>query len=233
MAGWMTTKTRKHNNNNTFRTTTSKMAKLSKKEFAAMCTMTTKILSTNIIRKKVVVGDDGMIDLANDKNAAFLHKYSNKDAVDTQVEPTVSAVKTIEIKAPLPQTSIEDGSAPDYATSEKRLKYLDTLKREEEIRKLKLQVEKMNGEVIPSAVIAPLFFQHSQSLMAAFRITMDDVVRMMGKRYGMTPADMSEMRGVIIKGINQAMIKGEETTIGAIGGIVADFQDKKGVGERN
>jgi hypothetical protein len=210
------------------------MAKLSKKEFAGMCGMTTKILSTNIIRKKVVVGDDNMIDLANDVNAAFAHKNKKSSATDTDTQVAMLAEKSnpsIVVQLPAPNEA-KDG-IPDYATSEKMLKYLDTLKRDEEIRKLRLQVEKMNGEVIPSAVIAPLFFQHSQSLMAAFKITLEDVVRRMGKQYGMTPADVSEMRGVIIKGINEAMIKGEEMTRNALSGILSEYQEKKGVGERN
>lgn len=210
------------------------MAKLSKKEFAAMCGMTTKILSTNIIRKKVVVSDDGMIDLSDDKNTAFYHKNKKEETVEAQI--TVPAEKqSASILLKLSENKIDDdpSSVPDYATSEKRLKYLDTLKRDEEIRKLRLQVEKMNGEVIPSAVIVPLFFQHNQSLMAAFKITMEDIIRTMGKRYGITPADVSEMRGVIIRGVNDAMVKAEETTVSALSGIVSEYQEKKSVGERN
>lgn len=209
------------------------MAKLSKKEFAAMCGMTTKILSTNIIRKKVVAGDDGMIDLSEEKNTAFYHKNKKEETADAQIAvPAEKQSASILLK--MPETKeCAASNVPDYATSEKMLKYLDTLKRDGEIRKLRLQVEKMNGEVIPSAVIAPLFFQHSQSLMAAFKITMEDIIRTMGKRYGITPADVSEMRGVIIRGINDSMIKAEETTISALGGIVAEYQEKKSVGERN
>jgi len=211
------------------------MAKLSKKEFAAMCGgMTTKILSTNIIRKKVVVGDDGMIDLDNEKNTAFYHKNKKEETTEAPiVVPAEKNTASIVLPKLEAKSDVAKDGVPDYATSEKMLKYLDTLKRDEEIRKLRLQVEKMNGEVIPSAVIAPLFFQHSQSLMTAFKITMEDITRTMGKRYGITPADVSEMRGVIIRGVNDAMVKAEEMTVSALSGIVAEYQEKKGVGERN
>ena len=219
------------------------MALHTKKDWAEKCGMATNSLATYIRRGKVVVGENGMIDDKVTENKLFLKKWGGRQSEQQLVKELSKRVPLIPEMADSPideqfkaaMAAQKKGEKPpmDLGESIEWEKYWSALKREKENEKLELDNQKKRGEVIPSAVIAPLFFQHSQSLMTAFKITMEDVVRRMGKQYGMTPADVSEMRGVIIKQINEAMIKGEELTINALGSIVSDYQDKKGVGERN
>jgi len=219
------------------------MALYTKKDFAEKCGMPTNSLATYIRRKKVVVGLNDLIDDKVAENRLFLEKNKNKVSEKQLVGDLKKRLPLVplmaesgideQFKAVMNNQSNGEKPPMDLVESTEWEKYWSALKREKENEKLDLDNQKRRGEVIPSAIIAPLFFQHSQSLMTAFKITMEDIIRTMGKRYGITPADVSEMRGVIIRGINDAMVKAEETTTSALGGIVAEFQDKKGVGERN
>lgn len=198
------------------------MAKLTKKEFAQQCGKGTAWLSVYTSPKmgKVIVGDDDLIDTENPINFQFLHKWASRYKPPTLVPENK------------PDADGEDSDIPTYEQSERRLKHLDAEKREKEVEKLSLDIQKKRGEVIPSELIPPVIMQHNQSIVTAFKNEHEEWLRNFAKQQGMTGVQVAQARGEVVQWINTAMNKATRISINAIEGIVSEYVEKRAVGER-
>lgn len=218
------------------------MALLSKKEFAQLCMWETKQLSVYIGRGQVVVRGDKMIDTNEDKNVAFLEKYGYSKAVlATPAEPKPEKAKEPPRQAPQlvtvdlgdgEQSTIDLSNIPSYQDSERLLKYLDTEKRQKEIEKLQLDIEKKQGEVIPVAPIEQLVFQFKQYTLTQGKIAYEKFLTEIGHKYSITPDDLAYYRGFFIKQLNTATTEATEAFNRDMDIVLNEFSVKKGVGER-
>lgn len=226
------------------------MAFFNKKEFAEKCGLEPKNLAVYIGRGKVVVtrkGDEDVIDTSISQNKLFLEKRKGRQTEKQLVEefkrrpalvegmedyPIDEQFRTVASGNARSSNEKKDGPPMDLVQSTEWLRYRDAIKREKEIEKLELDNQRKRGEVIPTVLIGPLVFQMNQSIMTAFKNGAEEIVRMMGKKYGMTAADMSEMRGQLIKITNTAMDKARDLTLANVRAIVNEHQEKRGVGER-
>ena len=206
------------------------MAKYTKKEFAERCGMKTNMLAVYISPKhsKVIVGEDGFIDSENPINAHFLQKRIAKGKV--KQKPLQS--RQVSDFDDDDELSDPDSDIPTYEESERRVKYFDALKREKEVEKLNLDIQKKRGEVIPFELITPVLIQHNQSILTAYKNEFDEWLRNVAKRYGFTNTDLADARGQAATWMNDAMNKATDMSVSAIDGIVDDYAEKRGVGER-
>lgn len=199
------------------------MAKYTKKEFAGQIGMKTNALSVYIANGYVVVGDDGLIDTENSVNAHILEKRIAKGLVaNFNASPQF-----------IPKTPKEgDEDLPTYEESERKVKYFDSLKREKEVEKLQIEIDKKKGEVVPSELIIPLFLQHNKSIVTSFKNATDAILTEYSKLKDFTPAEISEMRGRMVSAINDGIRDAQDLTKVAVKNIISDYSDKRGVGER-
>lgn len=197
--------------------------------------MVSNALAVYIKRGKVVVNGDGTIDTKEEKNIAFLEKQRSK-------KQGISPVKPAKNK-PLPvpesddtnqddETDTDNSGVPHLATSERLLKYRQTIKLAKDIEKIDLEIEKKKGEVIPSELIKPVFIQHNQHILMAMKNADDEMLSIFGHKYGLTLEDIAWIRGEWTKKRNTALTEATNASAKAVDVIVADFSVKRGVGQK-
>lgn len=192
-----------------------------KKEFSKLCGKPVNKLWTYIDRGKIILLGDGKLDTNDPRNKAFLEKWAARTDIKTEIQtPTV-----IESKIP------EQSEGQSYTESERQLKYLDTIKRQKEIEKLEIEIQKKKGEVVPSELIKPVFLQHNQSIITEFKNATDEIIRIFSKKRSLTVEEVAEIKGETTETINNAINKATFSTIKAVESIVSEHQDKKNVGE--
>ena len=197
------------------------MAFLTKREFSMACGMETNQLAVNIKRGEVIVKDK-YIDTDDPTNAAFMEKRVAKGKVKQLTQIGLAAQPVVP----------KDPSIPSYEESEQRVKYFDALKREKEVEKLQLDIQKKRGEVIPSELIPPVILQHNQSIITAMKNEFDDWLRNHAKKYDLGTNEIAEIRTQAVGWINNGMTKATAMSVRAVENIVRDYQEKRGVGER-
>lgn len=217
------------------------MALLTKSEFSEACGFASNALAVYVKRGKVNQRKDGLFDDQDEKNKAFIEK--RKGRVET-VEETVQNIEKQERKQAKQkkivikdeetgeETEVDDSEIPSYTTSERLLKYLDTQKREKEIEKLNLEIEKKKGEVIPSELIKPVFLQHNQFILMEMKNADDEMLSFFSHKYEMTADDTAYIRAEWIKRRNAALTNAITSSVKNVTAIVNDFSDKRGKGER-
>ena len=183
--------------------------------------MQTNQLSVNIKREEVIVKDE-YIDTSNPVNAMFMEKRIAKGKVQ-QLNQVQLASQPIVPKDP---------SIPSYEESEQRVKYFDALKREKEVEKLQLDIQKKRGEVIPSELIPPVILQHNQSIITAIKNEFDEWLRNHAKKYDLGVNEIAEIRTQAVQWINNGMSKATSISQRAVENIVQEYAEKRGVGER-
>lgn len=202
------------------------MAKVSKKEYAQMCGMNTRALSVYINQeKKVKVCDDDMIDTDDPMNRLFLDRRIAKGKVRPKGEIATESNENT-------NTPKNIGDVPTLEDSERLLRYLDTQKREKEVEKLQIEIQKKRGEVIPSELIPPIFLQHNQSILTAMKNEFDEWLRNHAKKYSIGINEVADARREATEWLNHAMNKAIDLSIVAVDAIVREYSEKRGVGER-
>lgn len=198
------------------------MARFTQKEFASECGVGTNYISSYTGQGYLKVDEDGFYDSEEPVNARFLAKRlarpPKKKDEDTPKQPIN------------PKTGEE---IPTYEDSERLVKYFDSLKREKEVEKLQIEIDKKKGEVIPSELIEPFFLLHSQSLTTEFKNAMEDSLRNICHLYSVSIADVADFKGYITKRINEALDKATDSTVRQMKQLIQEYADKRGIGERN
>lgn len=220
------------------------MALLTKKDFAARCSLPTKNLATYIGRGQVVVAENDLIDDEDGVNQVFLAKRAaleeKKGATPpTAPQPARKAAKTSRAAAKAPakamrpaEKSVGKGAGSEYFELDLQMKRQDLLKKQEDTEFTKLKKEKMQGLLIPSQLLKPVITRHNQNLINAFKQAADEVVRAFAKKKGLSGSELAEMRGEIVRAANEGMKKATAGTVAAVDGIVNEYALARGVGER-
>jgi hypothetical protein len=218
------------------------MPRYSKKEFIALALITHATLSMNIKRKKVIPNSNDEIDTSLAINNDFLLKYIDKakqKALNPEGAPKKKkAVKSKTIatpKAPTPQApevKVRQISKEDEQVEEQAVKNynLERYKKELEIEKLenenkikKIQLDKMNGVVIPTDLVMILFGQHSKSITTAFHQAAENFVVSMAQSYGVDKKAQAKMRGDLIAIVNKGITDSLDISRNGIDNIVDDY----------
>jgi len=173
------------------------MAQLTKAAFADKCNMATNELAVYIKRKKVFVEND-LIDTLNETNRVFYEKKTKKKA-----EAAPEDTPGTDTNRPTAKSSVSD--LPEYIDSERKLKYLDTLKREKDIERQQIEIEKSRGLLIPTEVVKVLFSVHTRSIVQSLRSQFETLTDNLIVKYGLNNDDSVAIRKGTMEAINQAV----------------------------
>lgn len=191
------------------------MAHLLKSEYADKCGVSRAYVSTNIKRGKIRVRKDGKVDDSDPVNVQFFDRVqanknkSNSDAVaKDQKSDNIYDLNTI-------------------------LKKKDIQKREQEVEKLRLQVAKLSGEMIPTEMAAQTIAQFSHEMMAASKIMMERTLLEWSKRKKFSRAEVAELKKLMINELNRMNETAVEEAKTSIADQVKELVETRGRGERN
>lgn len=198
------------------------MARFTQKEFADECGVGTNYLSTYKRGGYINVSEDGTIDSEDPVNARFLEKRIGRAHRQKEEQQAKEAVDPI-----------TGGALPEYEESERLVKFWDSKKREKEVEKLQIEIDKKKGEVIPSELIIPLFLQHNKSIVTSFNNVCNAILTEYAKKKDFNPDELSDMRGRMIASINEGIRDAQNLTKTVVKSIIEEYADKRGVGERN
>lgn len=198
------------------------MARFTQKEFADECGVGTNYLSTYKRGGYINVSEDGTIDSEDPVNARFLEKRIGRAQRQKEEREEKKAVDPI-----------TGGALPEYEESERLVKFWDSKKREKEVEKLQIEIDKKKGEVIPSELIIPLFLQHNKSIVTSFNNVCNAILSEYAKKKDFSPEETSDMRGRMIASINEGIRDAQNLTKAVVKSIIEEYADKRGVGERN
>lgn len=206
------------------------MAKYTKSEFAEQCGVTSNYISVYLAPSNggLILGEDGLIDTENLVNAHFLNKRIKKLNKQQSKQNLNASPQYI----PKSVDGDDDDDIPTYEESERRVKYFDAIKREKEVEKLQIEIDKKRGEVIPSELISPFFLLHSQSLTTEFKNAMEDSLRNICHLYSVSITDVADFKGYITNRINESLNKATDGTVRQMKQLVQEYADKRGIGER-
>lgn len=211
-----------------------------------MCGLTTGNLSVYATRGKIVYSGD-YVDDAIDLNLSFLRIRQDKQqsaekpvkspkteqktpkTVEKSTIPRVFKPEMAKIPAPNVEKPVENGKNYELNTQKMRTQIM---KMEMEIEKLRMQSAKFMGEVIPVGLLKPSVLQHNQSILTQSKIMLDNLTRIIVKKFSIPPEEAAEFRGKCIDELNEMVRKATAVTVKSINNIVNDFAAKKNVGQR-
>jgi len=221
------------------------MALHSKKDFATLVNLETKNLATYIGRKKVIVGENGLIDDKDPINKAFIKTRSTKQSEKQIINHITKFGKATGADADEDDEPDNGGKIIDLSTPDAAKKSMDVLesiekyqkfkaeKVERETYKLDIELAKRRGEIIPAELVKPIFLQHNQFIITTFKNAAEDIIRNIAKIHELSNADVAGLRGDLVKSINQAVKEAIDMSLGSVDDILNEFVVKKGVGQRN
>jgi len=206
------------------------MALMTKKEFAHACGMETNALAVYLhpSRAQVVINEAGYIDTENPTNGFFLTKRTAKG----KTKGNIPNFNSSPVYLPKDDKTTTDTELPSYEQSEQLVKFWDAKKREKEVEKLQLEIEKKRGVVVPSELIEPILLQHNQSLISAFENACDRILTMYAKIKDFNPMEIAEMRGEITLSINEGIDKATIMSLKEVENIVNEFSERIGSGNK-
>lgn len=115
---------------------------------------------------------------------------------------------------------------------DQQLKIAQIEKTEHEVIEKKLKIEKMSGQVVPTAAVVPLFSAQNTELMTAMRYALEDYVREIGTLAGLTNEQITEYRAKVIGVVNTAGDVALNTGMQKIDLIIAQYSTTRAVGEK-
>lgn len=213
-----------------------------KTDFAALCGVTPAAISMSVKRRRLILTDAGLVDDQEPINQQFMVRSQENakkkalngegvaEAVDVATDPQparerVSAVATR--RAPLKPRKRKDSKMD--AVIRERMGYESTLKREKaaltsvEASMLKMKEERLRGQLIPSALIRPLFATHFQSLIITFKQAVDAMLADMSQKVKLNANQQAELRKRMVEEINLAVDRGISQTENSVDNIMQEY----------
>lgn len=208
------------------------MPLLRKEDFASLCGLQIKHVSTYIKRSKIVQMPNGLFDTDDAINKAFIDSRKGKETESDLINRLKKHYNVPDAEEDDAEDTVTESGTPPLHRSTALLKHLDTIKRKEEITKLRIDIEKKRGEVVPSSLITPVLLQHNKSLSSSFKDAADELIREFAKRKDLSGSEVADIRGRLIDIINSAMKAATSMSVKSIEHIINDFSDKRGKGEK-
>lgn len=218
------------------------MALHSKKDFAAICGITTREISTYLKRQKIIASGD-YIDDALQQNQEFIaHRQLVKEKAgdfDEEIEteqpmPHVRAPQQKGMKPRIedPELDLDESGTNLYALTKKKL-VAEIGKKEKETRILESRIQKLRGELMPTDLVKLVFKQFSKSLLSEFKNSVDDIITKLSKKRDLSLVEVAEIRGQLIDSINTGSARGVDVANQSIENIISEYSENKEVGERS
>lgn len=129
------------------------MPDIDRKTFATMCGTTVAIVNVNVKRNKVIVMDNGLIDTDNKLNNNFMVRYQKKaqEKKKKPVKEVISETYDKVVKRPAPKNrEKQNKESKEVDGLDLRKKKAEVLKVEREAYLKLLDINKKNGEALPT-----------------------------------------------------------------------------------
>jgi hypothetical protein len=184
-------------------------------QFAQMVGVQPSYVSMYIRRVKIH-SVDKKIDITNPTNVAFINNFRSKNENKQPKETESKSVKKTTSKKPPPKK--EPIIKTDYQSTNTNpptdnydVVSLDNQKKQEEINKKKLEVEKLKltnarlrGEMIPTELVKNLITNFSASIIKSYREGSDRLLMEISHMKRLTLEEDALMKGELIKIINDS-----------------------------
>lgn len=183
-----------------------------RKTFATMCGTKVTIINTNINRNKIILMDNGLIDTDNVLNNSFMKRYQEKvhkkDPEKEREKLYKEVVKTVKSErvepAPLPTNrKKQNEDSEEVAGLDLRKKKAEVLKVEREAYLKLLDINKKNGEALPTDFVIRMTTVLIREMLASFD---KSTIRIADKFCSIVGADR-KMLAKINDELNKAMQK--------------------------
>jgi len=215
------------------------MAKYKQVEFAELCGIPRTSLPPYIKSGQVIV-EDKEIDEGNAVNQMFLQKCRAKTLLK---KSNNSEQNTVETSNNSQENTISEarnkvknkrkGGGSDYGSILIEMNELKNEKLLEEIELLKKRNMKMDGESIPTELVRNLFSIYGKGITNAQQSFSENWLTKFSKLKGLSSSEMAEMRGQMIKGLNDIVIKAQAESKKQIGNIIKEYSLSRGIGEHD
>lgn len=216
------------------------MALYHPKQFAETCGCPYATVRSDIKRGKLIKSGD-YIDSDIYPNNEYLKRKQAEAADRPTPEPKVELTplpitpKRPNVKEPVyptPETPNVKAPRVTFEELDRQKKALDIEKTAEEIRKLKITIEKLEGEVIPIDLVRSILIQQSKAATTAFKNACDNVLDEFAVKSKMSNDERSRLRGRIIAETNQAIDEAVNLAKKEANQIADEYSAKRGKGER-
>jgi len=231
------------------------MALKTKKEFADMCGIDSKHVSTYAKRRLVVVRKDGKIDDTNEVNYAFLiqkgfveskKKNGTADKRSTGKASTAKPTKKpVAKKKPEPKPKVEPKQTAEQLLIEKekreRIEQLaamdrdklqaDTDKKRHDAEIARIRMEKLQGLLIPTELAISVVQLQAESLKKAYHDACEKLIIIFSQKKKLNNSQTAEIRKELTGVINTAIDAGIKESKKGIKRIVKEYSEVRGVGE--
>lgn len=228
------------------------MSLYTRKEFAALCRTTTAVVTTNINRSKILLFDK-KIDSENKINSNFFNKYSKKaelelkknnlkkDSDETiedlynkvvhKVSTKVSKKKKDDKKEKERQDALEN--AIEESNWDIRKKKAETLLKERQAEKERMQLEKLAGKLLPTEVTFNILRVHNQSIFSTFQNDVENLASIFCDILASGDRKvLAELNDKIGKVISVSIKRAEDVAIAGIKNEIEKYSDTRDRGQR-
>ena len=188
------------------------MSFISPKDFAAQYGLKYATLRSHISRGKVIKKDN-FIDTENPVNKLYIQENATK-AAPTPPKKAANEEITTESKPPVHTTPSSTAPGTDETSLTIRKKRADALKAEREAEYKHLQIQKLQGKLMPIDLVEKTQTINIQSIFRSFESSCENIASIYNERLGGDRADLADMmmrmRQELERAINSAKQKSKE-----------------------
>jgi hypothetical protein len=208
------------------------MAKYKQAEFAEKCGISVGAVSVQKKRGKIIVDAEGMVDDQDSINQGFLNKailnLKRRESKMTVVaEEKPEKVESKPKKAERPERTEMSDQFREKMSVETNLKKIQTERAEAESELLKIKKDRINGQLLPTVMIKPLFQRHFQSIIMEFQHTVNALITDISVKTKLNPNVQAELRRKAISDINLAVDRAIFHTEREIKDIASEYTKSK------
>ncbi len=213
------------------------MALYTQSQFAEICGVDKAKVSVYKGRGKIILSGD-LIDDTIEQNAYILKKWKAESELkkqgeteeNTENKPSKAAAgpskkKKISSNQQIPKFS--EPSSTDYLSLEKAKKIREIARLDEQIEILRVQKEKLHGQVIPTDLVKSVFKQHTAGIVTAFKNGVENLLIELSKTKDFSRAELAELRGKMTEIINTSSEDSVKISKSMIASILAQYSSDK------
>ena len=213
------------------------MAFLSTKELEKLTGVPSNSLATFRKRGKIVKSGE-FYDDTLELNRNFIEKWRLKNKLDDRIDEVKDEKPVVNILPPgIPKPTAPNIAAPDgkkitQADLERSKLILDNEKKEKEIEKLKIQIAKLNGEVIPTELVKLVLIQNNKAQLVNFKQGADNLLIEFIAMKGLSSKEQAILKGKIIAIANTSNENAIKDSMKQIKNIINEYSSTRGRGEK-
>ncbi len=207
------------------------MSFLSPKDFADQFGLKYNTVRSHVTRKKLIkVG--GYIDTKNPVNELYIQENATKDAVESSKPPKSTPNEEIEYQAPAPKPSVSSGDGSAETSLTLRKKRADALKAEREAEYKHLQIQKLQGKLMPIELVEKTLTINIQSIFRSFESGSENIASIYNERLGGNRADLADMITRMRQELERAIDSAKQKSRDEIEALMEEYAATRSRGEK-